>query len=83
VPCGITHKPVTSLHKAIAELDPGRATPTLDDVATVTVRNFGKVFESQILWVDTLDALVGRAVGVPLQEPAELKAVRGNDTPLA
>ncbi len=83
VPCGIPDKPVTSLHKAIAELDPGRATPGADDVATVVVRNFGKVFESQILWVDTLDALVGRAVGVPLQEPTKLKAMHGNDTSLA
>ncbi len=83
VPCGIADKPVTSLHKAIAKLDPGRAAPALDDVATVVVRNFGKVFESQVLWVDTLDALVGRAVGVPLQEPAELKAMHGNDTSLA
>jgi lipoyl(octanoyl) transferase len=83
VPCGIADKPVTSLHKAIAELDPGRATPSSDDVATVVVRNFGKVFESQILWVDTLDALVGRTVGVPLKAPAELKAMHGNDTSLA
>ncbi len=83
VPCGIADKPVTSLHQAIAELDPGRAAPALDDVATVVVRNFGKVFESQILWVDTLDALVGRTVGVPLQQPAELKAMHGNDTSLA
>jgi len=83
VPCGIADKPVTSLHKAIAELDPGRAVPGIDDVATVVVRNFGKVFESQVLWVDTLDALVGRAVGVPLQEPAGLKALHGNDTSLA
>ena len=83
VPCGIADKPVTSLHKAIAELDPGRAAPTMDEVATAVVRNFGKVFESQVLWVDTLDALVGRAVGVPLQEPGELKAMHGNDTSLA
>ncbi len=83
VPCGISDKPVTSLNKEIAELDPGRATPTIDEVAEVVTRNFGKVFESQILWVDTLDALVGRAVGVPLREPAELKAMHGNDTSLA
>ncbi len=83
VPCGIADKPVTSLQNAIAKLDPGRVAPAIDEVATVVVRNFGKVFESQILWVDTLDALVGRAVGVPLQEPAELKAMHGNDTSLA
>jgi len=81
VPCGIADKPVTSLHRAMAEH--GRSAPAIDQVAEVVVRNFGKVFESQILWVDTLDALVGRAVGVPLQEPKELKAMHGNDTSLA
>ncbi len=79
VPCGISDKPVTSLHKAIAELDPGRAAPALDQVAEVVTRNFGKVFESQVLWVDTLDALLGRAVGVPVKEPAELRAIHGDD----
>jgi lipoyl(octanoyl) transferase len=79
VPCGISDKPVTSLHKAIAELDPGRAVPALDQVAEVVTRNLGKVFESQVLWVDTLDALAGRAVGVPLKEPAELRALHGDD----
>ena len=81
VPCGIADKPVTSLHKEVEEL--GRPAPALDQAAEAVVRNFGKVFASQILWVDTLDALVGRAIGVPLQEPAELKAMHGNDTSLA
>ncbi len=81
VPCGISDKPVTSLHQAITANDPGRALPALDEVSEVLVKNFGKVFESQVLWVDTLDALVGRAVGVPLQEP--LKAMHGKDTSLA
>jgi len=79
VPCGIADKAVTSLYKEI-KVGPERALPPIDQVAEAVVRNFGKVFESQILWVDTLDALVGRAVGVPLQEPAELKAMHGNDT---
>ncbi len=83
VPCGIAGKPVTSLHKLILELDREGPAPTMDEVAEAVVRNFGKVFESQLVWVDTLDALVGRAVGVPLQEPAELKAMHGNDTSLA
>ncbi len=81
VPCGIADKPVTSLHREVEEL--GRPAPAIDQVAEAVVRNFGKVFESQILWVDTLDALVGRTVGVPLREPAGLKAMHRNDTSLA
>jgi lipoyl(octanoyl) transferase len=80
VPCGISDKPVASLHKAIAVNDPGRALPDIEQVGEVVVRNFGKVFESQVLWVDTLDALVGRTVGVPLQEPVELRALHGDET---
>jgi hypothetical protein len=36
-------------------------------------RNFGVVFESQILWVETLDALLGRTLGVPMKPPPELR----------
>ena len=61
VPCGITSKPVTSMQKELGrELD-------LNSVAESISRNFGVVFQSQILWVDTLDALLGRTVGVPLK----------------
>jgi hypothetical protein len=31
------------------------------------------VFGSQILWLESLDALLPPAVGVPLQTPAELR----------
>src|SRR2546425_12845067 len=60
VPCGITSKPVTSMQKELGrELD-------LNTVAESISRNFGVVFQSQILWVDTLDALLGRTIGVPM-----------------
>ena len=60
IPCGITTKPVTSMQKELGrELD-------LNAVAESISRNFGVVFQSQILWVDTLDALLGRTVGVPM-----------------
>jgi lipoyl(octanoyl) transferase len=66
VPCGIAGKPVTSLAGE-------RGAPvSLDEVAESVARNFGRVFESQILWVDTLDALLGHQVGVPLKRPAGL-----------
>jgi lipoyl(octanoyl) transferase len=59
IPCGITSKPVTSMQKEL-----GRAID-LNAAAESISRNFGVVFESQILWVDTLDALLGRTVTVP------------------
>ena len=67
IPCGITAKPVTSMQQELGRpLD-------LNTVAESISRNFGTVFSSQILWVDTLDALLGRAVGVPMQRPVELR----------
>ena len=70
VPCGITSKPVTSMKQELGrQLD-------LNAVAESISRNFGVVFSSQMLWVETLDALLGRAVGVPMKAPAELRQLR-------
>jgi lipoyl(octanoyl) transferase len=67
IPCGITSKPVTSmLHELGKPLDLNAVTESIS-------RNFGVVFQSQILWVDTLDALLGHTVGVPMKPPAELR----------
>jgi lipoyl(octanoyl) transferase len=58
VPCGITTKPVTSMqHELGRELD-------MNAVAESISRNLGTVFSSQMLWVETLDALLCRTVGV-------------------
>jgi lipoyl(octanoyl) transferase len=73
IPCGITSKPVTSMQQQLVrELD-------LNAVAESISRNFGVVFGSQILWVDTLDALLGRTVGVPMKPPAELRHLHKED----
>jgi lipoyl(octanoyl) transferase len=73
VPCGITAKPVTSMAKELGrELD-------LNEVAQAVSRNFGSVFGSQMLWVETVDALLGNSVGVPLKTPEELRRLRGED----
>jgi lipoyl(octanoyl) transferase len=73
IPCGITSKPVTSMQKELGrELD-------LNAVAESISRNFGVVFQSQILWVDTLDALLGHTVGVPMKPPPELRQIHGDD----
>jgi lipoyl(octanoyl) transferase len=73
VPCGITAKPVTSMQKELGrELD-------MSAVAESVSRNFGRVFASQMLWVETVDALLGNSVGVPLKAPVELQRLRGED----
>jgi len=82
VPCGIGDKPVTSLDRALGKTYPGiSVTPlTLDEVSQSVARNFGRVFASQILRVDTLDALLGRAVGVPMKLPENLRDLNGDET---
>jgi lipoyl(octanoyl) transferase len=69
VPCGITACPVTSISEEL-----GRPV-SLQDVAESAARNSGSVFASQIMWVDTVDALLGRSVGVPLSMPPELHSL--------
>ena len=73
VPCGISAKPVTSMQQQLGhQLD-------LNAVSESISRNCGVVFQSQILWVDTIDALLGRAVGVPMKPPAELRRLHDED----
>ena len=73
VPCGITSKPVTSMAKQL-----GRQL-SLQEVAHSISRNFGTVFESQMLWLETLDSLLGHSVGVPMKPPSELQKLRGEE----
>jgi len=73
VPCGLADKPVTSMERELAK------TPAWDDVAQSVARNFGRVFGSQVLWVDTVHALLGRKVGVPARPPAELRELHGDE----
>jgi lipoyl(octanoyl) transferase len=73
VPCGIVAKPVTSMQKELGrKLD-------LSDMANVVSRNFGTVFGSQMLWVETINALRGNNIGVAMKVPEELRRVRGDD----
>jgi lipoyl(octanoyl) transferase len=73
IPCGIESKPVTSIEKELGKQI------SLEEVANSVSRNFGQVFESQILWLDSLDALFGHAVGVPVRPPENLRKIRGED----
>ena len=73
IPCGITAKPVTSMQRELGRpLD-------LNTVAESISSNLGTVFSSQMLWVDTLDVLLGNAVGIPLQRPAEFRQLHKED----
>lgn len=67
IPCGITSKPVTSMQKEL-----GREMPVQEVVHSIS-RNFGTVFGSQMLWLESLDALLGEAVGVPMKPPEQLR----------
>jgi lipoyl(octanoyl) transferase len=73
IPCGITSKAVTSIEKELNKTMP------LQEVAHAVSRNFGTVFESQILWLDRLDALLGKEVGLPMKLPAELRKLHNEE----
>ena len=73
VPCGIAAKPVTSMKKELArEVD-------ISAVAESVSRNFGTVFGRQMLWVESVEALLGHTVGVPMKAPEELRKLHGEE----
>jgi lipoyl(octanoyl) transferase len=73
VPCGIAAKPVTSVQKEL------RRSLDLNEVAQAVSRNFGSVLRCQMLWVDTIDALLRNSVGVPMKTPNMLRRLSGED----
>ena len=85
VPCGISDKPVTSLEQEMARsfLSRGRKVPELPEVAEQVARNFGRVFEAQTLWLDSLEALLapsgeaGSSDSAPANQDAPARAPAG------
>jgi lipoyl(octanoyl) transferase len=73
IPCGITDKTVTSMQKEL-----GRSV-ALQDVAHSIARNFGSVFGSQVLWLQTLDALLAPPTDLPTRPPEELRKLHKED----
>jgi lipoyl(octanoyl) transferase len=71
VPCGIAARAVTSMQKEL------QREINLNDVAKTVSRNFGSVLRTQMLWIDTIDALLGNRVGVPMKTPDTLRRLRG------
>jgi len=78
VPCGLT-KPVTSIAFETGD------SPTLEDVANLASRSFGEVFNAQVLWLDSIHDLIpadgdpAAPADTPAKEPAELRALHGDD----
>ena len=78
VPCGLTGKPVTSMERELQK------PVSIDEVATAASRNFGRVFQSQMLWLESLDDLLGQAsqqVGEHVEPSATAAAPANQDTP--
>src|SRR6266571_1002082 len=76
VPCGIPDKPVTSLEQEMAQssLSLDRKIPGLEDLAQQVARNFGRVFEAQTLWLESLDALLASPQPGPTNEDIPARA---------
>ncbi len=79
VPCGIADKPVTSLAQELSLVDLVRKLPTLEEMAEFISRNFGRVFEAQTLWLESLHSLLHSPEDTPLRPPAELRKLAGEE----
>jgi len=73
VPCGITDKRVTSMRQEL-----GREI-SMAEVAESVSRNFGFVFDSQMLWVQSLEDLIPPPTDFPLQVPKSLRKLHGEE----
>jgi len=88
VPCGINDRAVTSITQ---ELAGARSVPSMEQIAHAVSLSFGRVFGRQMLWLESLDALLGTAtsprdetadesesntIGVPLKVPQNLRELR-------
>jgi len=89
VPCGIANKPVTSLERELQKKI------TVEEVATSASRNFGRVFHSQMLWLESLEDLLAAVPDkqeqsqpssnqdVPARPPKQLRELHGDGSELA
>jgi lipoyl(octanoyl) transferase len=58
VPCGITDRTVTSLELEAPSNDDSSRKPTMENAIHSTSRNFGRIFERQMIACDSLDDLL-------------------------
>jgi lipoyl(octanoyl) transferase len=78
VPCGIADKPVTSLAREMERntVSNQKQPPGLEQMGELVSRNFGRVFEAQTLWLDSLDSLLSS-----FAEPAGQELPANQDAP--
>jgi lipoyl(octanoyl) transferase len=79
IPCGISDKPVTSLERELAGLQPLQKPPALEQVAEAISNNFGRVFEAQSLWLESLNSLLAEPQDTPGRPPEELRRMAGEE----
>jgi lipoyl(octanoyl) transferase len=79
VPCGIADKPVTSLAEELVLANSPRELPSLAQMAEMVSRSFGRVFEAQTLWLESLNSLLRSPEDTPLRAPAELRELAGEE----
>ncbi len=60
VPCGISDRDVTSLDLEAPEHLPADLQPTMENAFNLTARNFGRIFDRQMLLASSLDELLAR-----------------------
>jgi lipoyl(octanoyl) transferase len=91
-PCGITDRPVTSLER---EVEQPEELPALEAIAHQAARQFGLVFDQQVLAIENLDTLRDQAASAqpasternfpaedtPLQVPAEVERLKHGPEP--
>lgn len=74
VPCGISDRPVTSVAQ---ELEGKRPVPNPEQIAHFVSLNFGRVFARQMLWLESLDALLHRAASFDVEAHAPEPSTAG------
>jgi lipoyl(octanoyl) transferase len=73
VPCGIAAKPVTSMADELGKQ------VSMQEVTHSVCRHFGFVFQSQMLWLETLDDLLASPIGVPMKLPSEIRQIHKDE----
>src|SRR5215469_2475199 len=79
VPCGIADKPVTSLERELSNSISRRKLPSLEETAELVSRNFGRVFEAQTLWLESLDSLITSPEDIPARAPEDVRRIAGEE----
>ena len=70
---------MTSLERELAASSPPRRVPSLEETAELVSRNFGRVFEAQTLWLESLDSLLSTPQDTPMRAPEDLRRIAGEE----